>query len=535
MADRQKKVTSIKVRMYRQGFGDCFLLQFFSKSERVFTMLIDCGIKLNTAREQCPIDHVIDDLRDQLTPKSKSKKGNAPELDVLVATHEHWDHVAFFHPETKTEAGSRNLFEDFVIQQTWRGWTENPNDKQAVALNTRLRRGATALQIAATQLQEIADRNPSPKATEDEAGNPAEPDPRTAFNRGVAEVATFYGLTPEQDRLMRGTTRKKSLKTEEALSNVIDLGEKHGRVHYFDPGTLVDSQLLPTGIRVYVLGPPRDDKLKKSNPSAGSRQETYLSLDQTGFSGFIDGLLQMGEGDSPGDAADSQGRALSRNRPAAASQPFGRENGISVAEAERHPFLRQTYFTSDQSYRRIDDTWLDAAGQFALQLDGAVNNTSLVLAIEFEESEKVLLFPGDAQVGSWLSWHELEWKVKSGTETKTRTATDLLNNTVLYKVSHHGSHNATLRAKGLELMTHPDLVALIPEQEEKYAGIIHKELFDRLQQRCRGRVIVSADSKHRAEDLRKRAKPSDLSPQEWAQFQDNLETSDTYVEYTVHG
>jgi hypothetical protein len=84
-------------------------------------------------------------------------------------------------------------------------------------------------------------------------------------------------------------------------------------------------------------------------------------------------------------------------------------------------------------------------------------------------------------------------------------------------------------------MTHPNLVALIPEQEEKYAGIIHKELFDRLQQRCRGRVIVSADSKHRAEDLRKRAKPSDLSPQEWAQFQDNLETSDTYVEYTVHG
>jgi len=38
----------------------------------------------------------------------------------------------------------------------------------------------------------------------------------------------------------------------------------------------------------------------------------------------------------------------------------------------------------------------------ALQLDNDTNNTSVALAIEFTDSGKVLLFPADAQVGSWL-------------------------------------------------------------------------------------------------------------------------------------
>ena len=44
---------------------------------------------------------------------------------------------------------------------------------------------------------------------------------------------------------------------------------------------------------------------------------------------------------------------------------------------------------------------------------------------------------------------------------------DLLANTVFYKASHHASHNGTLSglaegAFGLEQMTHPDLVCVVP-------------------------------------------------------------------------
>ena len=37
---------------------------------------------------------------------------------------------------------------------------------------------------------------------------------------------------------------------------------------------------------------------------------------------------------------------------------------------------------------------------------------------------------------------------------------------ILYKVGHHVSHNATARSRGLELMTSPHLVAVIPVVSE---------------------------------------------------------------------
>jgi hypothetical protein len=87
--------------------------------------------------------------------------------------------------------------------------------------------------------------------------------------------------------------------------------------------------------------------------------------------------------------------------------------------------------TSGPEWRRIDSDWLESAGSLALYLDGDINNTSLVLAIELGQAGKVLLFPGDAQYGNWLSW------------ARTQRGIDLLKRTVFYKVGHHGSHNAT--------------------------------------------------------------------------------------------
>lgn len=111
----------------------------------------------------------------------------------------------------------------------------------------------------------------------------------------------------------------------------------------------------------------------------------------------------------------------------------------------------------DQSWRRIDGDWTAAAAEF--QLDSATNNTSLVLAIECLASRKVLRFVADAQVGSWLSWVDLSWDFK---DAPTVTGHDLLKRVVFYKVGHHGSHNATLKAKGLELMRSDEFVASIP-------------------------------------------------------------------------
>ena len=132
-------------------------------------------------------------------------------------------------------------------------------------------------------------------------------------------------------------------------------------------------------------------------------------------------------------------------------------------------FLQRHYYgpssdigEQDQSWRRIDEDWLGSAAQFALNLDSATNNTSLVLAIELSPGGEVLLFPADAQVGNWLSSQKVQWSLDGN---KTVTATDLLKRTVFYKVGHHGSHNATLREHGLELMPH-GLAALLPVDHE---------------------------------------------------------------------
>jgi hypothetical protein len=103
-------------------------------------------------------------------------------------------------------------------------------------------------------------------------------------------------------------------------------------------------------------------------------------------------------------------------------------------------------------WRRIDNDWLNAFGQLALDLDNDTNNTSLVLAFEFQKTGDVLLFVADAQVGSWQSWSKLEFKVPG--RERPLSAHELLGHTVFYKVGHHCSHNATLDCAAALRMRH---------------------------------------------------------------------------------
>jgi hypothetical protein len=383
-----------------------------------------------------------------------------------------------------------------------------------------LREGAAALQIAAVRLQEAEAQEK--RLFGDSYFGASVAAARERFNAAIDDVLGFYGVAAKTKTSESGIKYKPngkvSVETEVALNNVIELGKNGGGISYLSPGTMVDKRRLPGGVNVYVLGPPRGSLINKSNPSAGRDHETYFGIDRAGLTSFIDGLLQLG--------------AVSGSSPSNVQGPFGAGVGMTAKQAQNDPFFKRTYFASDEAYRRIENSWLDVAGQFALQLDGAINNTSLVLAIELEKTGKVLLFPGDAQVGSWLSWHDHEWKVQRGDKTETITAEDLLRNTVLYKVSHHGSHNATIKEKGLEMMTHPDLVAMVPEQEECYNGIPYGNLMERLNQVCRGRVLVSADVNFPAEEVVKK-RPAKISAEAWKAFKANLTIERVYIEYTI--
>ena len=98
--------------MYRQGLGDCFLVTFdVGRDER--HMLIDCGT-LGAPTTKVKLADVVADIR----------AVTGDHLHVLVATHEHLDHVSGFR-------SLRDEFGHMTVDHVWLAWTENPGDPLA--------------------------------------------------------------------------------------------------------------------------------------------------------------------------------------------------------------------------------------------------------------------------------------------------------------------------------------------------------------------------------------------------------------------
>jgi hypothetical protein len=207
-----------------------------------------------------------------------------------------------------------------------------------------------------------------------------------------------------------------------------------------------------SGVKVYVLGPPRDESLIKKMDATGEAGYAFQA-DRVSFLGALEQLASEGDGDDlvPG--------------------PFDARYHLRREQAAALPFFSEFYgFPEDdasedgEAWRRIDDEWLvSGVSQLALQIDTRTNNSSFAVAFELPDG-RTLIFPGDAQFGNWLSWDSLTFKDEAGKELPTTTK-QLLNRAVLYKVGHHGSHNAT-RPASLHEMTSRALVAMIPTDEQ---------------------------------------------------------------------
>ena len=118
--DSQAKPARIRVRMYRVGFGDCFLLSFEyatplsdHRSER--HILIDFGsTRLPGSRgDLVPIARLIN-------------QHTGGKLDVVVVTHRHKDHLSAFGNSEITDLLAKPGFPKLVV----RSWTEDPAAKK---------------------------------------------------------------------------------------------------------------------------------------------------------------------------------------------------------------------------------------------------------------------------------------------------------------------------------------------------------------------------------------------------------------------
>lgn len=413
----------VRIRMYQQGLGDCFLLTFPAGKSKEAHVMIDCGIVLGTTDPGKVMTQVAQDIKDATGGK----------VDVLAITHEHWDHLSGFDP-----AQARNVFKGVKFGRLWLAWTEDEKNTLAQQLRTEREKKKKAAAKAKAELQK--------RGLTQQAG-------RMAGLLGFfgAKAAGLDDATAEEEEGGGGTAGALKFLKGQCPPTILETGGKPLAI----PGV--------EGVRVYVLGPPLDrDALKKTNP--GKSQGYALAEEPIGLT---DSFLAAFD---PEDEL-AQPFAQSLRRPLvqlpdrlAAAQHTRRTAGAGT------PAIAgiDGYLLPENQWRSIDDAWLAMGERLALQLDSATNNTSLVLAFEFDsppgqDTRDVLLFVGDAQAGNWLSWDEHKWTVrdKEGGVRKV-TAEDLLQRTIFYKVGHHGSHNATLREKGLERMTSNRLAAVIP-------------------------------------------------------------------------
>ena len=97
-------------------------------------------------------------------------------------------------------------------------------------------------------------------------------------------------------------------------------------------------------------------------------------------------------------------------------------------------------------------------------------------------------------------------------------------------MGHHGSHNATLREKGLELMTSPELAAMLPVDRRTAKKMEWNmplpSLYDRLAAKTKGRIL----------DLERGTpaeKPDGLSDHEWTEFVANTDPQQGWLDYWV--
>ena len=291
-------------------------------------------------------------------------------IDVVVASHRHRDHIAGFASPT---------WRHVKATEVWMPWTEDPGDQRARQLRAYQSRLAVGLDRA------LADN-------------------RTRMR---------YGRPRQQQLAALQHLVENSLTNDQAMATLHGgfRGNPTRRYLSCDDRPPFTPTGAPEDLIVHVLGPSKSlETIRDLDPPSSQSYLRFAAIGQ-----------QQETTEAPGAP------------PHDAHRPFRAPFTIDAREFERrvrdgepgygHLQLKRTIKGSIRQVTRDDD--LAAAAT----LDRAINGTSLMLLFEFGDA--VLLFPGDAQWGSW----------KQALDDPARRS--LMERTTFYKVGHHGSHNAT--------------------------------------------------------------------------------------------
>lgn len=412
-ANNAGKISSVNIRMYRGGTGDFFILRFKTGDAVSFQMMIDCGCI------QAGKDHFVERVEDL-----KTLAGDT--IDLLVVTHEHADHINGFEKAAE-------LFKDINFKKVWFAWTEDDSDPVANDYRKNASELDMAIKMAVGKLSGLSANQYYEKLYEQEENGAGM---AIGKNHFISSLASIDSLN-----ISSGLAAKKG-KVKPTMAELLrqfNVIKGDTVVAFLEPGD-VKSISAAKGLKFYVLGPPKKAEYLDREHSEDGNYEKRVKKSTVDFA-FISAL----------GAAPANGSATSQ-------LPFDAEyEEIQVGNVIPNPKV-----IYDQApWRNIDHEWLYSAGGLAMRYESSINNTSLALAIQFEDSERVLLFPGDAELGNWQSWHDgLSWPVKIEGKTVKKKIDYFLANTVFYKVGHHLSQNGTATKLGIDLMTGDDITVM---------------------------------------------------------------------------
>ena len=283
------------------------------------------------------------------------------------------------------------------------------------------------------------------------AENATAPTADKSHIRSLANMQTLANAVAfDIDKVLRGrdsSTKEldylggDNITNRKAVENLMTMGRLKAKyLHLGSP--LNVSSLLP-GVKIHVLGPPTI----KQAEAVGQNIRRYANSSAEYWK------LQ---------ARVASGRALA-----------GDKTGLKGRRRSVPPQARWIV----SRLRNINE---DSLLQIVRTLDKTVNNTSLILLIEV--GGKKLLFPGDAQLENWMC------------ALASKKIRNLLADVNVYKVGHHGSHNATPTSLWRDFKKRKKtLRTLLSTRDGEYGHVPHDSLHDALEHESH--LLSTADFK----------------------------------------
>ena len=198
--------SKVRIRTYRHGLGDCHLLRFFKPDGSPFHMLIDCGVVNRTPDPGPLMTRVAQDIA--------SETGGV--LDVVIATHQHTDHLSGFKQAATQFNGA------IKMKRLWLAWTEDPSNPLGKKIQSQLVRKLAALRAATAKLRALSKEDAN----------------------FIESVLDFAGP---------------AVNDASSTQAILDALQKRAetQISYYNPGDGFPLPEVPN-VRVYVLGPPTD-------------------------------------------------------------------------------------------------------------------------------------------------------------------------------------------------------------------------------------------------------------------------------------